>query len=148
MRFSVLLLSVSFASYVGLLFRRTQATALRAQTAEKFLNTIIDNIPAMLFIKDAGELRFVRVNAVGERLLGLSTTQLIGKNDHDFFPKAQADFFTGKDREVLRTGTVLNIPDEEIDTRLHGKRVLHTRKVPILDDTGQPVFLLGHNSGA
>jgi PAS domain S-box-containing protein len=143
MRSSILLLSVIFASYASRLLRKTQAAALRAQTAEKFLSTIIDNIPAMIFIKDAGELRFVRVNTVGERLLGLSTAQLIGKNDYDFFPKDQADFFTSKDREVLRSGTVLNIPDEEIDTRLHGKRVLHTRKVPILDDTGQPAFLLG-----
>jgi two-component system sensor kinase FixL len=143
MRFSVLLLSVTFASYASLLLGRAQAVARRAQTAEKFLNSIIDNIPAMIFIKEARELRFVRVNAVGEKLLGLSTAQLIGKNDYDFFPNAQADFFTSKDREVLRNGTVLNITDEEIDTRLQGKRVLHTRKVPVLDDAGRPAFLLG-----
>jgi PAS domain S-box-containing protein len=143
MRFSIVFLSVAFASYASLLLRRAQSAATRAQTAEKFLSSIIDNIPAMIFIKDARELRFVRVNAIGERLLGLSTAQLIGKNDYDFFPKAQADFFTGKDREVLKTGTVLSIPEEEIDTRLQGKRMLHTRKVPVLDDTGQPAFLLG-----
>jgi hypothetical protein len=38
---------------------------------------------------------------------------------------------------------VLTIPEEEIDTRFQGRRVLHTRKVPILDGTGQPAFLLG-----
>jgi PAS domain S-box-containing protein len=97
----------------------------------------------MIFIKDARELRFVRVNAIGERLLGMSTAELIGKNDYDFFPKDQADFFTGKDHEVLESGTVLSIPEEEIDTRFHGKRVLHTRKVPVPDDTGRPAFLLG-----
>jgi PAS domain S-box-containing protein len=143
MRCSILLLTLAFASYASLLLRRTQTAAMRTQTAEKFLNSIIDNIPAMIFIKEAGELRFVRVNTVGERLLGLSTAQLIGKNDYDIFPKAQADFFTGKDREVLKSGTVLSIPEEEIDTRLQGKRVLHTRKVPVLDDTGRPAFLLG-----
>jgi PAS domain S-box-containing protein len=143
MRSSLLLLCVAFAVYADLLIRKSQAIALDAQTAEKFLSSIIDNIPAMIFIKDARELRFVRVNAVGEELLGLSTAQLIGRNDHDFFPEAQADFFTTKDREVLQSGTVLNIPEEEIDTRQHGKRVLHTRKVPILDDRGRPAFLLG-----
>ena len=143
MRFSIVFLAVAFASYASLLLRKTQSAATRAQTAEKFLSSIIDNIPAMIFIKDARELRFVRVNAVGEKLLGLSTAQLIGKNDYDFFPKAQADFFTGKDREVLKSGTVLLIPEEEIDTRLQGRRVLHTRKVPVLDDAGRPDFLLG-----
>ena len=96
MRFSIVFLSVAFASYASLLLRRAQSAATRAQTAEKFLSSIIDNIPAMIFIKDARELRFVRVNAIGERLLGLSTAQLIGKNDYDFFPKAQADFSSAR----------------------------------------------------
>jgi PAS domain S-box-containing protein len=143
LRFSVLFLAVAFAGYAGILLGRSHTAAARAQTAEKFLNSIIDNIPAMIFIKEAGELRFVRVNTVGEKLLGLSTSQLIGRNDYDFFPEDQADFFTSKDREVLSTGTVLTIPEEEIDTQFKGKRVLHTRKVPILDDTGRPAFLLG-----
>ncbi|MGB7932703.1 MAG: PAS domain S-box protein [Gammaproteobacteria bacterium] len=143
MRGSIFFLCVAFSAYAGILLNKAQTAARRAQTAEKFLNSIIDNIPAMIFIKDARELRFVRVNAIGEKLLGLSTAQLIGRNDYDFFPKDQADFFTGKDREVLESGTVLSIPEEEIDTRLQGKRVLHTRKVPVPDDTGQPAFLLG-----
>jgi PAS domain S-box-containing protein len=143
MRTSIFFLCVAFAAYAGMLLRRAQDAAQRAQRAEKFLNSIIDNIPAMIFIKDAKELRFVRVNAIGERLLGLSTAELIGKNDYDLFPKAQAEFFTSKDREVLDSGTVLSIPEEEIDTRLHGKRVLHTRKVPVPDETGRPTFLLG-----
>jgi PAS domain S-box-containing protein len=143
MRFSILLVTLAFASFAGVLLRRARTAARRAQTAEQFLNSILDNIPAMVFIKDARELRFVRVNAVGERLLGLSTGELIGRNDYDFFPQAQADFFTAKDREVLTSGTVVSIPEEEIDTRIQGRRVLYTRKVPILDDTGQPAYLLG-----
>ena len=143
MRSSILILCVAFAVYANRLLRSLQAAALHAQTSEKFLNSIIDNIPAMIFIKEARELRFVRVNTVGEKLLGLSTAQLIGRNDYDFFPEDQAEFFTRKDHEVLDTGTVLSIPEEEIDTRLKGRRILHTRKVPILDDSGRPAFLLG-----
>jgi len=143
MRGSIFFLCLAFAAYAGILLGRSQAATRRAQTAEKFLNSIIDNIPAMIFIKDARELRFVRVNTIGERLLGMSTAELLGKNDYDFFPKEQADFFTGKDREVLESGTVVSIPEEEIDTRLQGKRVLHTRKVPVPGDNGSPAFLLG-----
>jgi PAS domain S-box-containing protein len=120
MRGSIFFLCLAFAAYAGILLRRSQAATWRAQTAEKFLNSIVDNIPAMIFIKDARELRFVRVNTIGERLLGMSSAELIGKNDYDLFPKQQADFFTGKDREVLESGTVVSIPEEEIDTRLQG----------------------------
>ena len=143
MRLSVLAVAVAFGTYAHILFRREQATAEQAQTAEKFLNSVIDNLPDMVFIKDARELRFVRVNQTGEKLLGLTTRELIGKNDYDFFPQAQADFFIRKDREVLETGTVVDIAEEEISTKHHGKRMLHTRKIPILDDDGHPAFLLG-----
>jgi len=143
MRTSVLLVAVAFAIYVQILLQRERETSERAKTAETFLNSIVDNIPNMVFIKDAAELRFLRVNRTGERLLGLTTRELLGKNDYDFFPESQAKFFTQKDREVLESGIELDIPAEEIDTTGLGKRWLHTRKVPILDDTGQPLYLLG-----
>jgi len=143
MRTSVLLVAVAFAIYVQLLLKREHKTSDRAKTAESFLNSVFDNIPSMVFIKDARELRFVRVNHTGEKLLGLSSQELIGKNDYDFFPESQAEFFTHKDHEVLKTGIEVNIPEEEIDTVTLGKRWLRTRKVPILDEKGQPVYLLG-----
>ncbi len=68
------------------------------KNSEHFLNLIIENIPAMLFVKDAKDLRFVRFNKAGEDLLGYSKADLIGKNDYDFFPKTEADFFTAKDK--------------------------------------------------
>jgi len=112
------------------------------QQASHFLDTIIEQLPAMVFLKDAKELRFVRFNRHGEDLLGLSREELIGKNDHDFFPPEQADFFTAKDREVLRARHMVDIPGEPIDTP-RGQRWLHTRKIPILDERGEARYLLG-----
>jgi PAS domain S-box-containing protein len=96
----------------------------------------------MVFVKDAEELRFVSFNRAGEELLGYQRGELIGKNDYDFFPKAEADFFTSRDREVLARGIVLDIPDEPIHTK-NGLRYLHTKKVPVLDAQGRPRYLLG-----
>ncbi len=93
--------------------------------------------------KDAGELRFVRLNQAGEQLLGFSRDALIGRNDYDFFPKEQADFFTARDRDVLKGGVLLDIPDEPITRKDGTQRFLHTKKVPILDETGRPRYLLG-----
>ncbi len=109
---------------------------------EQFLTSIIENIPDMIFIKDAEELRFVRFNKAGEELLGYKREDLIGKNDYDFFPKEQADFFVEKDRKVLESGGVTDIPEEPIDTK-KGKRILHTKKMPIVDKEGKPIYLLG-----
>jgi PAS domain S-box-containing protein len=143
MRASVLLICVVFAGYANVIFRRERVNARRAQTAEQFLNCVVDNIPDMVFIKDAKELRFVRVNTAAEKLVGHTQAELLGRTDHDFFPRPQADFFTQKDREVLASGAPLDVAEEEIDTAHLGQRVLHTKKVPILDETGRPAFLLG-----
>ena len=65
MRFSVLITAVAFAIYVQILLRREQVTSKRAKIAENFLNYIFEHIPGMVFIKDAKELRFIRINRGG-----------------------------------------------------------------------------------
>jgi PAS domain S-box-containing protein len=96
----------------------------------------------MIFVKDGKDLRFVRFNKAGEELLGSPREDLIGKNDYDFFPKEQADFFTQKDREVLRSKKLLDILEEKIETP-RGQRWLHTRKIPIMNESGETKYLLG-----
>jgi PAS domain S-box-containing protein len=118
-------------------------TEWRLREAEQFTTSILENLPNMVFVKDAQDLRFVRFNQAGEHLLGYSREQLIGKNDYDFFPDEEADFFTSKDRLVLAKGELLDIPEEFIHTKDKGVRVLHTQKVPLYDEAGNPRFLLG-----
>jgi PAS domain S-box-containing protein len=107
-----------------------------------FLDSIVENVPIMLFVKDAAHLRFQLFNKAGENLLGYRRADLIGKNDYDFFPKQEADFFIQKDREVLDGKKLLDIAEEEIQTQ-SGIKVLHTMKIPILDEKGTPRYLLG-----
>ncbi len=120
---------------------KTREGALRE--SQEFLHNIVENIPNMIFVKDAEHLRFVRFNKAGEELLGYSREELLGKNDYDFFPKEEADFFIKKDRDVLEGRTLIDIPEEAIQTKTHGERILHTKKLPILDHDGHPLYLLG-----
>ena len=106
------------------------------------LESIIENIPNMIFLKRANDLRFELFNRAGEVLLGHSREEMIGKNDYDFFPREQAELFSKKDREALRQNSVLDIPEEEINTA-NGIRYLHTRKLPLRDNRGEPKYLLG-----
>jgi PAS domain S-box-containing protein len=110
--------------------------------ANRFLDAIIENIPDMVFVKDATTLCFTRFNRAGEELLGLGRETLLGKSDYDFFPKDEAEFFVQKDRETLASRAMIEIPEEPIQTG-RGIRWLHTKKVPILDAEGTPVYLLG-----
>src|SRR5207249_11707756 len=70
-------------------------------------------------------------------LLGIPRAELIGKCDHDFFPREEADFFIAKDRAVLNGGTLVDIPEEPIATRHHGERILHTKKVRSEEHTSE-----------
>jgi len=111
--------------------------------ANSFLDLIFENIPNMIFLKEAEKLNFVRFNKAGEELLGLTREEMIGKNDYDFFPEKQADFFINKDREVLHNRTMLDIYEESIQTKKKGIRILHTKKVAIMNSSGKPEYLLG-----
>jgi len=110
--------------------------------ANAFLDAIIEHIPIVLFLKDAQSLRYVRLNRAGEELLGWPKGTFIGKNDYDLWPRTQAEFFVEKDRETLK-GQLIDVAEESIQTHYQGIRILHTKKVPILDAAGHPVYLLG-----
>jgi PAS domain S-box-containing protein len=134
----------TLASFAMLLlaFRVLRREISRRRGSEAFLDSIVENLPNMIFVKEAGELRFERINRAGEALLGLTRTELVGKNDFDFFPSEQAKFFQARDRDALHGGSVVDIPEEEIMTK-GGPRWLHTKKVPVLDGRGAPRYLLG-----
>ena len=131
----------------GIAVLRTRNERKRTEQAlrehEHFLDSVIEHLPNMLFVKDAKDLKFVRFNKAGEALLGYPRDQLIGKNDRDFFPREQADFFISKDREIIARRELLDIPEEPISTKFLGQRYLHTRKIPIFSDDGRPLYLLG-----
>jgi two-component system, NtrC family, response regulator AtoC len=112
-------------------------------STNRFLDAVVENIPDMIFVKEAEQLLFQRFNRAGEALLGWTRAELIGKTDHDFYPKEEADFFHLKDRETLAKGELVDIPEEPITTKHAGLRWLHTKKVPIYDDNGRPLYLLG-----
>ncbi len=107
-----------------------------------FLRSILDNLPHMVFVKDAKDLRFVRWNKAGADLVGISRAEMVGKTDYDLFPAEEAAFFQAKDREVLSQKVLHDIPEETLNTR-HGVRTLHTKKIPICNEQGEPLYLLG-----
>jgi PAS domain S-box-containing protein len=111
--------------------------------SRSFLDSLIENIPLMVFVKDAKNLRFVRLNRAGEDLIGHPRSELMGKNDRDFFPDEQANAFIEKDREVLKGRSIIDIPEEQLQSRNQGVRILHTKKIPLVDAKGNPEYLLG-----
>ena len=107
-----------------------------------FLDTIFQNVPNMIFVKDARNLRFMQINKDGERMLGFPKNEIIGKTDYDLIPPEQADHITRIDRHLLETKMLIDIQEEKITTRV-GERWLHTKKIPVIDENGIPQYLVG-----
>ncbi|MDR6204273.1 ATP-binding protein [Paraburkholderia graminis] len=134
-------LSAALAGQTAEIVERQRAEQV-ARASEHFLDSIVENIPDTIFVKDAATLRFVRINKAGEQLLGYGREQIIGKSVHDMFPAQEAEFFALKDRDVLKSHQMVDVPEEPVET-VHGQRLLHTMKIPIVDERGEPQFLLG-----
>ena len=117
-------------------------TEQKLKESNEWLHSVLENVPTMIFLKEANSLSFTYLNRAGEALLGLSRDVLIGRNDHDCFPSEQAASFIAKDRVVLAQSGVVDIAEEEITTP-SGTRVLHTRKLALRDELGRSKYLLG-----
>ncbi|MEM5332400.1 PAS domain S-box protein, partial [Paraburkholderia sp. JHI2823] len=93
--------------------------------SENFLDSIIENIPDMVFVKEAATLRFVRFNKAAEQLLGYRREELLGRSVHDQFPADEAKFYALKYRAVLESRQMIDIP-EDPDHTLHLQLLEHT----------------------
>jgi PAS domain S-box-containing protein len=110
--------------------------------ANAFLDSIVENLPDLVSVKDARDLRYVRFNRATDVLLGVERHELLGKTAAELFPAIAAERSEASDRAALESRAVVEIPEEIVPTRDRGPRVFHTKKIPILDETGAPAYLL------
>jgi len=133
-----------------LISSQTDVTARRAAeaalaTSRAFLRQVIDVVPVALFAKSGNPAtfgQFTLCNRKAEALFGHAPNQAIGKTDHDFFPRAQAELFEATDRETFATGIPRLIAEELVDSLSLGPRVLRTIKIPMFTADGSPDYLL------
>ncbi|MFN6483142.1 MULTISPECIES: PAS domain S-box protein [unclassified Nostoc] len=115
------------------------------QQTRNFLQSMINNLPVAVFVKDAKPESFGKFklwNHTCENIFGIKAEQAIGKTNYELFPKEQADFFCQKDLETFASGVPQNISEEAIDSLNFGRRILHTTKIPLYDKDQQPEYLL------
>ncbi|NJN16125.1 MAG: PAS domain-containing protein [Oscillochloris sp.] len=117
-------------------------TADELRENQQLLATLFDYLPVAVILKSAADSRFVLWNGGSEQLFGFKAADIIGKTDHDIFPKEQADEFRAADLAVLSSGQPHVIPEEFVDSATLGRRTLRTTKIPMMDPQGKPSFLL------
>lgn len=123
--------------------RKANESGSKMRNQKSFLDTLIDNLPIAIFAKDVrNDYKYMLINKYAERIFGLSQAEAIGKSDYDFFPREESEGFLAQDRKVIEGRKIVDIPMERVTTP-EGPIKCHTLKVPIINEDGEPIILLG-----
>jgi PAS domain S-box-containing protein len=114
----------------------------RARRRERFVQSVVDHVADPIFVKD-NSFRFVFLSRALCEMVGQAPEKMLGRDDYDFFPKEQADFFRAKDQEMFTSESRVVIEEEPITDAAGRHHVLATTKVPLRDDAGKVTHLVG-----
>jgi len=108
--------------------------------SESKYRTLLENIPQKIFFKN-NELVFVSCNENFARELNISSSEIYGKTDYNFFPKNLAEKYRKDDLEFLASGKPLEI--EVSETR--NRQICWTQvvKIPVKNANGAIIGVQG-----
>jgi PAS domain S-box-containing protein len=105
------------------------------------LSTVFQTAPNMIWMKDA-EGRYVTCNSATERFFVLPASAIIGRTDHEIFPKEIAEVIREEDRAAVAAGGP-RIEQAWVTIREESRQVLlETTKTPMLDGEGRLTGIL------
>jgi diguanylate cyclase (GGDEF)-like protein/PAS domain S-box-containing protein len=114
-----------------------------------FLDSVIENVPVSIVVKEPTDRRFILVNRAAEQLLGVSRDELIGQSDDDLFPeetearaKAPADTSPLENSAEVSPRQSVAV-DEKMSIRGRGERIVNKKRFTVCDDSGTPQYLVG-----
>ena len=114
----------------------------KLEQTQVFLNTVIENMPAILSVKYVRTQTYALVNRAACILLGYPSDKMVDRTAEELFPKEQADQFLARDMEAIRMRGVPMAYESTVNSPGNGKRVLNTTKLTIADAGGEPEYLL------
>jgi len=121
--------------------QKLKASEERYRSISEELETIMDQVPGLIFYKDT-ENKFIRVNRHVAEAHKMTKKELEGKSIFDLYPKEQAQSYWNDDLEVIKSGTPrLNI--EEPWETVEGSRWLNTSKIPLYNKNNEIMGIIG-----
>jgi two-component system, sensor histidine kinase and response regulator len=113
--------------------------------AEKqhILQTLIDSIPDLIYVKDIQGRKIVSNPADWKSSGGKSMEDILGKSDFDTYPADLAAKYWADDKAVIDSGNPILNREELARDNLGNPIWILTTKIPLQDDDGQVVGLVG-----
>jgi len=95
-----------------------------------FLDTIIENMPSPVLVKDVPSLRYVLVNRAAESYFGIERAKILGKSVRELIPEG-ADSIEAQDRRLVETGTPSFQDEHAVITPANGTRIVTATRFPV-----------------
>jgi len=109
---------------------------------KRFLDSIIENIPIAVVVKEVVSRKYVLVNRAFQAIIGLEREELLGKTVFDFYNERTAEFIDDADSDFLRDNSGDKYREYDVDTRLDGLRIYATNRIVIRDGHGDAKYLI------
>ena len=108
--------------------------------SENKYRTLLENLPQKIFFKD-NNLVFVSCNENFARELKITTADIQGKTDYDFFPKELAEKYRKEDSDFLKSGEPMETEECTIrDGQTYWTQLI---KIPVKDESGEIIGVQG-----
>ena len=107
-----------------------------------FLDTIVENMPAILTVKDTRDKRYVLVNRAAEHAFGVPGAEMVGKRADEIFSRQTAAFVDKSDRDVAESGTLHAAEEQPFETPHNGVRLFNTKKLLVRGADSDAKYLL------
>ena len=119
-----------------------QLAKVRLEQTRKFLDSIVENVPAPIVVKEPEKGTFVLVNHAYEKFIGLPRERLMGKTVYDVFPPKDAELIATYDNEAIKFSERVISAELSVETPINGSRVVTTTRLVVLDENDKPHFVI------
>ena len=119
-----------------------QRAARELDETKRFLDSIIENIPISVIVKDAKTLEFVLVNRAFEAMHDMPRSRLLGHTSFQAFRQADAARIHKNDVEALAAPDGVVFQEQEVESLKRGTRIQATSRIVLRDSEGEAQYLI------
>jgi PAS domain S-box-containing protein len=128
---------------VALMIWHRKQTVAALAGERLLLRRLIDNLPDLVFVKDS-QSRFIVTNTACAQQLGASRPEeVLGKSDADFVTPELAAQYRADEQALMQSGQPVHKEERTEHKTLGEMRWSLTTKIPLKDDAGNVVGLMG-----